>query len=118
MIVDVRTHLDLLDLLRLLALAGEVGLLLRLVLELADIQELGDRRISVGRHFDQVEPNFARLLHRFAGVHHAEIFALSVDHADLGRQDEFVEARAVHRRRLPGHWGSDRCSSCSCDRCI
>ena len=46
MVVDVRTHLDLLDLLRLLRLAGEIRLFLRLVFELADIEELGDGRIG------------------------------------------------------------------------
>src|SRR3546814_1667001 len=49
MIVDVGTHLDFLDVLRLLALAGDVRLLLGLVLELADIEELAHGRIGAGR---------------------------------------------------------------------
>ena len=48
MIVDVRTHLDLFDLLRLLALAGEIGLFLGFVFILAHIEELADRRVSIG----------------------------------------------------------------------
>src|SRR3546814_2877771 len=39
-IIDVGTHLDLFDVLRLLRLAGLVGLFLRLVFEFADIEEL------------------------------------------------------------------------------
>jgi hypothetical protein len=52
MIVDVRTHLDLLDLLRLLALAGEVGLFLGLIFEFANVQEFADRRVGIGGDFD------------------------------------------------------------------
>src|SRR3546814_3861753 len=46
MIVDVRTHLDLFDFLRLLALAREVRLFLRLIFELADVEEFAHRRRS------------------------------------------------------------------------
>ena len=66
-VVDVGTHLDLLDLLRLLLLALLVGLLLGLVLVAADIEELGDRRIGAGADLDQVEADFLGLLERFAG---------------------------------------------------
>ena len=114
-VVDVRTHLDLLDLLRLLRLACEVRLLLRLVLELADIEELGDGRIGVGRDLNQVQTMLGRLLDRFARVHHAQILALVIDHADLLALDEFVESRAVHRGRLhgPAHRGRTY-GGCSC----
>jgi hypothetical protein len=117
MIVDVRTHLDLLDLLRLLALPGEVRLFLRLVLELADIEELGDGRVRIGGHLDQVEPEFLGLFHRLARVHHAEILALMVDHADLGRLNEFVKPRTVHRRchhRAAIHGRTYTTCSCCC----
>src|SRR5690606_31842381 len=106
MIVDVRTHFDLLDLLRLLALASEVRLFLRLVLGRADVQIFGDGRIGVGRYFDQVETQRLCLLHRLTREHHAQILTLMVDDADLGRLDEFVEPRAGwHRGRetAPGH---------------
>src|SRR3546814_7755449 len=63
-IVDVRTHLDLFDLLRLLALAGDVRLFLGLVLEFADIEELAHRRIGAWRHLDKVEPALGRGLDR------------------------------------------------------
>ena len=58
MVVDVRTHLDLLDLLRLLLLALLVGLFLGLIFVAADVEELGDRRVGVGRDLDQVEADF------------------------------------------------------------
>jgi hypothetical protein len=115
MIVDVRTHLDLLDLLRLLALAGEVGLFLRLVPELADVEELADRRIGVGRDLDQIEANSGRLLDRLAGVHDAQILAILVDHAHLWDVDHLVVARPAldgGRHHAPG-WGSYCAFSCS-----
>jgi hypothetical protein len=68
MIVDVRTHLDLLDLLRLLALPGEVSLFLGFIFEFADIQELANRRVGIGGDLDQVEADFGRLCYRFTGV--------------------------------------------------
>src|SRR3546814_5434313 len=97
-IIDVGTHLDLFDVLRLLRLAGLVGLFLRLVFEFADIEELGDGRIGVGRDLDEVETDLGCLLDRLARVHHAQIFALVIDHADLLALDELVVTWAVHRR--------------------
>ena len=98
--VDVGTHLDLLDLLRLLRLARGVGLLLRLVAVLADVEELGHRRIGVGRDFDQVQAQLVGLFHRFAGVHDAEILAVLVDNADFVRLDQIIVARAALDGRL------------------
>ena len=99
MVVDVRTHLDLLDLLRLLRLAGEVGLFLGLIFVFADVEELADRRIGIGRDLDEVEADFGGLLDRFGGEQDAQILAILIDHAHLGHGDEFVEAGAVQRRR-------------------
>ena len=48
MIVDVGAHLDFFDFLRLLSLAREVRLLLRLIFECADVEEFGNRWIGVG----------------------------------------------------------------------
>jgi hypothetical protein len=59
MIIDVRTHLDLLDLLRLLVLARGGGLFLGLVFELADIENLAYRRIGAGGNFNEVPPRFS-----------------------------------------------------------
>ena len=68
-IVDVRTHLDLFDLLRLLALALLVGLFLGFIFEAADVEELGDGRIGAGADLDQVEADAGGLLDRFACVY-------------------------------------------------
>ena len=57
-IVDARAHLDLFDLDDLLLLARLGGLLLLLVFVFAVVEDLGDRRIGVGRDLDQVEPGF------------------------------------------------------------
>ncbi len=107
MVIDVRTHLDLLDLLRLLVLAGGSGLFLRFVFELADIQNLAHRRIGAGGDFDQIQPHFMRRGNGFLGVEHTQIFPVLIDDADLGDGDELIIARAVHRRRGVHHaaWG-------------
>jgi len=55
MVIDVGTELDLLHLDDLLLFAGFVLLLLLLVLELAEIEQLADRRIGVRRNLDEVE---------------------------------------------------------------
>ena len=62
-------------------------------------RNLADRRIGVGRDFDEVEADFGGLLDRFGGQHDAEILAIFIDHAHLGHGDEFVEAGAVERGR-------------------
>ncbi len=79
-VVDVRTHLDLFDFLRLLALALLRRLFLRFIFVAADIEELGDRRVGVGRNLDEVESNFLRLLESLPRKHDAQIFAVLVDH--------------------------------------
>jgi len=53
--VDVRTHLDLLDLDDLLMLAGFGRLLLVGVFQLAEVENLDDRRLCVGGYLDEVE---------------------------------------------------------------
>ena len=55
MLVDVRTELDFLDLDDLLLLARLIGPLLRLVLVLAIVEDLADRRISIRLDLDKVE---------------------------------------------------------------
>src|SRR3546814_6336581 len=83
---------DLLDLLRPLGLARGVRLFLRFIFEFADVQELAYRRIGIGRDLDQVEPDLGRRFNRFGSQHNAQIFAFSVDYADLGRSEEHTSA--------------------------
>src|SRR3546814_18903316 len=63
-IIDVGTHLDLFDVLRLLRLAGLVGLFLRLVFEFADIEELGDGPLGVWLDLAEFETDHVCLLAR------------------------------------------------------
>ena len=104
MLVDVRTHLDLFDVLRLLRLALGIGLFLGLIFELADIQELRDRRVRVRGYFDQIEANGRSLLDRVARVQHAEILALAIDDANGVGLNKLIEARSAlgrGRHRTP-----------------
>jgi hypothetical protein len=55
-VINVRANLDFLDLDDLLLLAGLVGLLLLLVLELAVVCDLADRRNGVRADLEQIEP--------------------------------------------------------------
>src|SRR3546814_19892230 len=88
------------DLLRLLALAGDVRLLLGLVLELADIEELAHGRIGAGRNLHQVEPRFGGLLDRLPRVHPPPVFALLVDPPPLRHGDEFIVTRTIDRKSV------------------
>ncbi len=54
--VDVRPHLDFFDLDDLLVLASFGRLLLVGVFQLAEIEDLGDRRFRIGRNLDEIEP--------------------------------------------------------------
>jgi hypothetical protein len=98
-VVDVRAHLDLFDLDDLLALARLVGPLLRLVLELADVEDLADRRVRVGRDLDEVEPGRVGAGERVADRNDPDIFAILIDETDLGYVDLSVDARALAGRR-------------------
>jgi hypothetical protein len=98
-IIDVWAHLDLFDLLRLLALALLVGLFLGLIFIAADVEELGDGRICAWADLDQVEADLLGLFERFARIHYAQIFAIFVNHTHLRRLDELVIARAANLRR-------------------
>src|SRR3546814_15456114 len=62
--VDARPHLDLFDLDDLLPLAGLVLLLLRLVLEAAEVEDLAHRRIGVAGDLAEVHSGHRRRAHR------------------------------------------------------
>jgi hypothetical protein len=99
-IVDVRTHLDLFDLLRLLALALLVGLFLSLIFEAADVEELGDRRIGARADLHQVETDTGGLLDRLLSVHHAQIFAiLSLTRRRNARLEMKMSHAAVQKKK-------------------
>ena len=93
--VDVRPHLDLLDLDGALLLARLGGLFLRLIFVLAVIQDLAHRRLGIGRDLDQIEPGFNRARQGLGRGNHADIVAGSVDELDVGNVDALVDARAA-----------------------
>jgi hypothetical protein len=86
-IVDVRPHLDLFDLDDLLPLARLVGALLRLVLELADVEDLADGRVRIGRDLDQVEAGRVGAGEGVADRDDPDIFAILIDEPDLSDVD-------------------------------
>jgi hypothetical protein len=109
-IVDIRTHFDLFDLLRLLALTGEIRLFLRFEFEFADVQIFAYRRISIGGDFNQIQPDFGGLCYRFTSIENANIFAILVDNTNFFALDEFIIAWAAfdgRRQTAAGRWGSD-----------
>src|SRR4029077_9101053 len=97
--VDVRTHLDLLDLDGPLLLARFGGLLLRLVFETAKIEDLADRRGGVRRDFDEVEAGFAGHGQGPLDGDNAEVGAFVVDQLDLA--DAYL---LVYPRTFLGRW--------------
>jgi hypothetical protein len=96
--VDVRAHLDLLDLDDLLLLALLGGLLLVLILQLAQIEDLADRRFRVRRDFDEVETRLFGKRQSFIGGNDAEILAFIVDELDFGNANVPIGARALAGR--------------------
>jgi hypothetical protein len=93
--VDVRPHLDFLDLDGLLLLASLSGLLLALVLEATVVKDLGDRRIGIGGNLDQVETRFAGKLKRPLDWYGTLVGALGVDQLDLADGDILIDARSI-----------------------
>jgi len=98
-VIDVRTHLDLFDLDHLLVLPGLVRLLLRLVLVLAVVGDLGDWRDGIWRDLDEIETGLLGHFNRLACAQHTDHVAVFVDQADLRRLDLVVDARTVLGRR-------------------
>ena len=97
-IVDAGPDLDLLDLDDLLLLAGLVLLLLGLVFELAEIEDLADRRIGIGRDLDQIEAGLGGHVERFARGDDPDHLAVFLDKSDARHGDLGVDARPVAGR--------------------
>jgi hypothetical protein len=103
--VDVRPHLDFLDLDRLLLLASLGGFLLGLVFVPAKVEDLGDGRDGIRRDFHEVQTGLSGHLKGPLDRNGAEIGAFAVDQLDLGDTNLLVDARAVlgnGRRRSVG----------------
>jgi hypothetical protein len=93
--VDVRPHLDFLDLDRLLLLAGLGSLLLGLVLVPAIVEQLGDGRDGIGRDLDEVQTGLLGELKGAVDRDGAVVDTLRVDQLDFGDTNLFVDARAI-----------------------
>ena len=68
---------------------------------------LGVNRTADSRWYAD-SADFGRLLDRFARVHHAQIFAIFINHPHLGGLDKFIETRPIHlggRRAERTAWG-------------
>ena len=90
--VDLRPELHLLDDGEHLVLAALTGLLGRLVLELAVVHELADRRPRHRRDLDEVEVAVLGELEGLVDRHDADLLAGGTDQPDLGDADPVVDA--------------------------
>jgi hypothetical protein len=105
--VDVRAHLDLLDLDDLLVLARLGRFLLVGVFQLAEIEDLDDRRLRVWRDFDEVQ---ARLFGGEQCVIDGNIPAIAavcIDELYAWDSDVAIGARAVFCRRCRFEWSAN-----------
>ena len=93
--VDVRAHLDLLDLDDLLVLARLGRFLLVGVFQLAEIEDLGDRRLGIGGDFDEVEAGLFGSEQCVVDGDDRRDSAVGIDELDPRDSDIAVGARAV-----------------------
>src|SRR4029078_446685 len=107
MVVDAWPHLHFLDLDYLLLAARVVRFLLLLVLELAEIADLAQRRIGIRRDLDQIELRFLGHVERLAQPDDADHVAGLADQANAGSTDLPVHARTLAGRRGLLHWSYD-----------
>ena len=99
MAVDVRAHLDLLDLDDLLVLARLGRLLLVGVFQLAEIEDLYDGRYRIGRYLNEIEPGLFGEQQCVVDGNIAAVLAFGVDKLDPGNPDVTVGARPILGRR-------------------
>src|SRR5437899_5183351 len=83
----------------LLVLLGGVGFLAQLILVLAEVHDLTDRRLSRRRDLDKIVSQFFRFLHGINRRHDAELFALRTDDAYWRYYDLSID---------PQFWNGDR----------
>jgi hypothetical protein len=104
--VDIRPHLDFFDLDRLLLLARLGGFLLRLVLEAAVIEDLGDGRLGIRGDFDEIKTGLGGNLQRAVDRYIAVVGTLVVDQLNFADSDFLVDPRPVLGRCRRGSVGS------------
>jgi pimeloyl-ACP methyl ester carboxylesterase len=111
MVVDHRAELDLLDLDDPLFLPRLCLSLLFLELELAVIEDLGDRRFRIGRYLDEVEARLFSHHHGLPGWHNADVLAIGGNEADfpgINPAVDLVGLFLLRRRLVAAHAGPAR----------
>ena len=96
-LVGLRAELDLLEHDRRLVLARGLLLLRRLVLELAEVHDLADRRRGARIDLDQLEPCSSARRERLVRGDDADLGAVGADDAHLGHADAAADAVVVRR---------------------
>ena len=61
-----------------------------LILELAVIHNLTNRRLGRRRNLNQIHPRFLRKFHRFSGRHNAKLFSVCTDHPYFSVSDLLI----------------------------
>jgi hypothetical protein len=105
--VDVGAHLDLLDLDDLLVLARFCGLFLVGIFQLAQIEDLADGRIGIGRDFDEVEAGLLGEKQCVVDGDNAAVLAVGVNELDAGDPDVPIGARAFLGWRRRFEWSAN-----------
>ena len=104
--IDVGPQLDLFHVDRLLPLAGDIGLFLIFVFELAEIDDFADRRRGVRRHFNQVEVYAVCSFEGVCGSNDADLLAILIDQPNLGTVDVCIYPRSRAFRWGNVYWSS------------
>jgi hypothetical protein len=94
-IVDTRAQLDLFDLDDLLLFACLVLFLLFFVFVFAEVEDFADRRVGVGRNFDQIKAGIGGHGKRFVARNDPNHIAPIIDQPDAANTDFFVDPRPL-----------------------
>jgi hypothetical protein len=105
--IDVGAHLDLLDLDDLLVLARLGSLLLVGVFQFAEIEDLDDGRLRVGRNLNEIQACLFGGQKRIVDGNIAAVVAVGIDKLDPGNPDIRVGARAVLGGRRCLEWSAN-----------
>ena len=95
-----------------LFLFGLVRFLFGLVLELAKVNDLANRRFGIRRDFHQVHSLFARQANRVSRIHDAELLAVIGDHAHLRHANPFINSCYGRAAKIRATAASKTCSYC------
>ncbi|CFX16749.1 protein of unknown function [Candidatus Filomicrobium marinum] len=93
-LINRRTHLDLLDLDGLLLFACFGGFFLLLELELAVVHDLADRRLSIRRNLNEIQAGVIGAILRLEAVYHPDIFSVLINQTDFSDPNGVVDFRA------------------------